>query len=204
MSGQGWTVTKSPCLTRRLCLTTRLIRTLPSSRSSSANTIRTVSLRILPLTRTVSPRKSCKVSIVLLERAITELSSLTASVTLLVRGTYQPPFHIPRCRCSITGNKLRRSHLHQRVGLLLLLQNCCRSVQLLRLSQYPPPFSRCMASSYIFLLAARGITDIQLASIEKFSRRQIQTYLRFTLFLSWVCSGSALILTKVTEAAKAT
>lgn len=79
----------SPCLTRRLCLTTRLIRALPSSRSSSANTIRTVSFRILPRTRTVSPRKSCRVSIVLLERAMTELSSLTASVTLYVRDIGQ-------------------------------------------------------------------------------------------------------------------
>jgi hypothetical protein len=40
-------------------------------------------LRFLPLTRTVSPRNSCNVSMVLLESAITELSSLTASVTLL-------------------------------------------------------------------------------------------------------------------------
>lgn len=72
----------SPCFTRRLCRTTRLIRALPSSRSSSARTIKTVSFRFFPLTKTVSPRKSCKVSIVLLDKAIIELSSLTASVTL--------------------------------------------------------------------------------------------------------------------------
>jgi len=38
--------------------------------------------RFLPLTRTVSPRNSWRVSMVLLERAMIELSSLTASVTL--------------------------------------------------------------------------------------------------------------------------
>jgi hypothetical protein len=90
MSGHGWTVTISPCLTRRLCLTTRFIRALPSSNSSSARTMRTVSLRFLPFTSTVSPRNSCRVSMVLLESAITELSSLTASVTLL-----------PPCQCTI-------------------------------------------------------------------------------------------------------
>lgn len=128
MSGQAWTVIISPCLTRRLCLTTRLIRTLPSSRSSSANTIKTVSLRILPLTKTVSPRNSCKVSIVLLERAITELSSLTASVTLLVGAGRVSllSYHTP-LRNQITI----KADLHQRVGLLLLLQNSCRRVQLL-------------------------------------------------------------------------
>ena len=41
-----------------------------------------MSLRFLPLTRTVSPRKSWSVSMVLFERAMIELSSLTASVTL--------------------------------------------------------------------------------------------------------------------------
>lgn len=72
----------SPCLTRRFWRTTRFIRALPSSRSSSAKTIRTVSFLFFPLTRTVSPRKSWRSSMVLLERAITELSSLVASVTL--------------------------------------------------------------------------------------------------------------------------
>jgi hypothetical protein len=82
MSGHGWMVTTSPCLTRKLWRTTRFIRAEPSSRSSSARTMRTVSLRFLPLTSTVSPRNSWSVSMVLLERAMIELSSLTASVTL--------------------------------------------------------------------------------------------------------------------------
>jgi hypothetical protein len=82
ISGQGWMVITSPCFTRKLWRTTRFIRAEPSSRSSSARTIRTVSFRFLPLTRTVSPRKSWSVSMVLFERAMIELSSLTASVTL--------------------------------------------------------------------------------------------------------------------------
>jgi len=88
MSGQGLTVTTSPCLTLRLCLTTRFIRALPSSKSSSARTISTVSFRFLPLTRTVSPRNSWRVSMVLLESAMTELSSLTASVTIKEFGFF--------------------------------------------------------------------------------------------------------------------
>jgi len=75
----------SPCLTLRLWRTTRFIRAEPSSRSSSASTMRTVSFRFFPFTKTVSPRKSWRVSMVLLERAMMELSSLTASVTLLNR-----------------------------------------------------------------------------------------------------------------------
>lgn len=82
MSGHGWMVITSPCLTRKLWRTTRFIRAEPSSRSSSASTMRTVSFRFLPFTRTVSPRKSWRVSMVLFERAMIELSSLTASVTL--------------------------------------------------------------------------------------------------------------------------
>lgn len=72
----------SPCLTRRLWRTTRLMRALPSSSSSSFKTIRTVSFLFLPFTKTVSPRKSCSVSMVLLDKERIELSSLTASVTL--------------------------------------------------------------------------------------------------------------------------
>ena len=86
MSGHGWMVITSPCLTRKLWRTTRFIRAEPSSRSSSASTMRTVSFRFLPFTRTVSPRKSWRVSMVLFERAIIELSSLTASVTLRKLG----------------------------------------------------------------------------------------------------------------------
>lgn len=37
---------------------------------------------------TVSPRKSCNVSIVLFDRAMTELSSLTASVTMREFGFF--------------------------------------------------------------------------------------------------------------------
>jgi hypothetical protein len=47
----------------------------------------TVSFRFLPFTRTVSPRNSWSVSIVLLDSAIIELSSLTASVTLGIINT---------------------------------------------------------------------------------------------------------------------
>ena len=72
----------SPCLTRRLCRTTRFMRALPSSRSSSAKTMRTVSFLFFPFTKTVSPRNNCRVSMVLFESAMIELSSLTASVTL--------------------------------------------------------------------------------------------------------------------------
>ena len=103
-------MTISPCLTRRLCRTTRFIRALPSSRSSSASTMRTVSFRFLPLTKTVSPRNSCRVSIVLFDRAMMELSSLTASVTLemfvsMALGLARSP-----------------AHSHERIRLLLLFQ----------------------------------------------------------------------------------
>ena len=82
ISGQGWMVIISPCFTRRLCRTTLFIRALPSSSSSSARTIRAVSFLFFPRTRTVSPRKSSSISMVADDRAITLLSSFTASVTL--------------------------------------------------------------------------------------------------------------------------
>lgn len=100
MSGHGWIVITSPCLTRKLWRTTRFIRAEPSSRSSSASTMRTVSFRFLPLTRTVSPRKSWRVSMVLFERAMIELSSLTASVTL-------------KSLVSISARGSRRTHMRE-------------------------------------------------------------------------------------------
>lgn len=132
----------SPCLTRRLCLTTRLMRALPSSRSSSAKTIKTVSLRFLPLTRTVSPRNSWRVSIVLLERAITELSSLTASVTLVPRQSV--PNQYPRTKA--------RTSLHEGVRLLLLLQDSRRGVEFLFRGgcQYSPSRSLPVVQAKVF------------------------------------------------------
>lgn len=59
---------------------------LPSSISSSANAIKTVSRLFLPFTITVSPLKSCKVSMVFWERVITELSSFVASSTMSLLG----------------------------------------------------------------------------------------------------------------------
>eukprot|EP00160_Parvularia_atlantis_P008070 Unigene1729_Nuclearia_a/m.5310 Unigene1729_Nuclearia_a/g.5310 ORF Unigene1729_Nuclearia_a/g.5310 Unigene1729_Nuclearia_a/m.5310 type:complete len:430 (-) Unigene1729_Nuclearia_a:9-1298(-) len=82
MSGQGWTETMSPRRTRRLLRTTLLTRTLVSSTVSSARTMSTVSLRFLPLIRTVSPRNSCSFSIVAVCIDTTELSSLVASSTM--------------------------------------------------------------------------------------------------------------------------
>ena len=59
-----------------------LRRTLFSSHESSTSTTRTVSFRFLPFTRTVSPRKSCSFSIVLVCIEMTELSSLGESSTI--------------------------------------------------------------------------------------------------------------------------
>lgn len=63
-----------------------LILALLSSISSSANTIRTVSLLFFPLTMTVSPLKSWSLSIVAVERVMTELSSFVASSTINLLG----------------------------------------------------------------------------------------------------------------------
>lgn len=73
------TETTSPRRTRRFLRTTLFMRILPSSQNSSARTMHTVSLRFLPLMRTVSPRKSCSSSIFCRLSATTELSSFTAS-----------------------------------------------------------------------------------------------------------------------------
>ena len=62
-SGQDWMATMSPRRTRRLFLTTRFIRILSSVTVSSDSTIQTLSFLFLPLSRTVSPRKSCSSSI---------------------------------------------------------------------------------------------------------------------------------------------
>lgn len=106
------TDTTSPNLTLRLFLTTLLRRILASSTVSSASTMHTVSFRFFPcmansmqwrldkpgywqtfygsstLRSTVSPRKSCSVSMVLRLRATTELSSLTASSTMSRLGLF--------------------------------------------------------------------------------------------------------------------
>src|SRR5689334_18733765 len=63
-----------------------LTLTLLSSHSSSARTIRTVSRLFLPLTRIVSPRKSCSFSMVAVDMDSTELSSLVASSTMSLLG----------------------------------------------------------------------------------------------------------------------
>ena len=55
--------TMSPRRTRRLFLTTWFIRILSSVTVSSDSTIQTLSFLFLPLSRTVSPRKSCSSSI---------------------------------------------------------------------------------------------------------------------------------------------
>lgn len=57
--GRTWcTETTSPRRTRRFLRTTLFRRIFPSSQFSSTRTMQTVSLRFLPLSRTVSPRKS--------------------------------------------------------------------------------------------------------------------------------------------------
>ena len=141
----------SPCLTRKLCRTTRFMRALPSSRSSSARTIRTVSFRFLPFTSTVSPLKSCSVSMVLFERAIIELSSLTASVTLetLLLVTY------------VTADE---SIIHQGIRLLLLLENGgCRVIHLIDIVSSQLRGALPLPTAHLFLFGAGGITDLVLA-----------------------------------------
>ena len=139
----------SPCLTRRLWRTTRFIRAEPSSRSSSASTIKTVSLRFFPLTRTVSPRKSWSVSMVLFERAIIELSSLTASVTLRLSA--------------VACDARLGACLHEGVGLLLLLEDgCCDLVILWRVSI--GGLSGMVSETYTSGLSAGRVPDGLLAA----------------------------------------
>ena len=91
------------------------MRMLPSSVSSSARTIQTVSLDFLPLRRTVSPRKSCNSSIFANEEWGHMISMVTRLLAeYLVRGRpqsyhrswlhrrlvgWEPSFG-PWCRCS--------------------------------------------------------------------------------------------------------
>lgn len=152
ISGQLWTVITSPCLTRKLWRTTRFIRAEPSSRSSSANTIKMVSFRFLPFTRTVSPRNSWRVSMVLCERAIIELSSLTASVTLN--------------RVSIAREACNRLNIHEGVWLFLLLENGGgRGIDLWRVSK--SKLSKACGDCYIFVLSTRWISVRLLAAISR-------------------------------------
>lgn len=111
-SGRKEKTKTTDSLMRKLFRTVRFTLALPSSRSSSARTIKTVSFLFFPLTSTVSPRKSCRVSIVALDRAMMPvtkayqlnrfffflnpaisakdalLSSLTASVTVKLFGFF--------------------------------------------------------------------------------------------------------------------
>ena len=80
-SGHWCTDTTSPSRTLRFLRTHLFMRILPGSQASSASTMHTVSLRRLPLSRTVSPRKSWSSSMVDRASATTELSSLLASST---------------------------------------------------------------------------------------------------------------------------
>lgn len=61
--GHGAMDTTSDRRTRRLLRTTRFMRIFSSGQLSSESTMHTVSLRRLPFSSTVSPRKSCSCSI---------------------------------------------------------------------------------------------------------------------------------------------
>lgn len=170
-------VTTSPCLIRRLWRTTRFRRQLPSSRSSSPRTTRTVSFLFLPRTRTVSPRNSWSASMVLLERAIIELSSLMASVTLL------------KADVSWSSELQQRggggaSFVHELIGLLLLLQDGRRSVIfVLALGTRSVPM-RCQWLQVGHSLTARASGGV------------LGTHIRWLFFFSeWSGVGSGAIVT---------
>lgn len=85
-SGHGCTDTTSDSRTLKLLRTILFIRIFSSGQVSSDNTIHTVSLRLLPFSRTVSPRKSWSSSILACDSDTTLLSSLTASSTSSLFG----------------------------------------------------------------------------------------------------------------------
>lgn len=81
-SGHDVIDTTSDKRTRKLLRTTRFIRIFSLWHVSSERTMQTVSLRLFPFSRTVSPRNNCNSSIFAWDRETMELSSFVASSTM--------------------------------------------------------------------------------------------------------------------------